>query len=159
MELHERIIAYVEKHFPSSMSVLEGIVLSKGFTLEQFYAALEKVHRDKRIIQTQRAGQVWYEPYIAPEIKPQPHLDWCKANYPWPGKNGVPEFIMPFPDWDLSWIFLSPEELEEFKAALKGTTYTPKKKYEHTRRQDTVRAPQVLTSAQRALLAQSNPGH
>lgn len=135
------------------MKVLEGIVLSKGFTLEQFYSALEKVHRDKRIIQTQRKDEVWYEPYVAPIAKPQPHLDWVKANYHWPGKNGVPEFAMPFPEWDLSWIFLKPEELEKYKAELKGTDYTPKKKYEHTGRKTTVRDTKTLTEAQRLLLA------
>ncbi len=153
MELHERIIAYVERHFPCSMTVLEGIVLSKGFTLEQFYSALDKVHRDKSIVQTQRGGDVFYSIYIAPIAKPQPHLDWVKANYPDPK-----DFVMPFPDWDLSWIFLKPEELEQYKADLKGTDYTPKKKYEYTRRQDTTRDIKTLTSAQRILLAQSNTG-
>jgi len=151
MDLHERIITYVEKHFPCSMTVLEGIVLSKGFTLEQFYSALEKVHRDKRIVQSQRGGEVYYNIYIAPEVRPQPHLDWCKANYPYPK-----DFIMPFPEWDLSWIFLKPEELEKYKADAKGTTYTPKKKHEYTRRKDTTRDIKTLTESQCALLAQSN---
>lgn len=149
MNLHERIIAYVEKHYPLSMTVLEGIVLSKGFTIEQFYSALEKVHRDKRIIQTQRGGEVWYSIYIAPEIKPQTHVEWITKNYPWPEN-----FKMPFPEIDMDYLFLKTrEDRDAYKAMLRGVSYIPKKTYEHTRRENPARNPEALTRAQRALLA------
>jgi len=128
MELHERIIAYVEKHYPTSMNVLEGIVLSKGFTLNEFYAALEKVHKDKRIIQSNRRGDVWYEPYIEPEIVVQKHLVWLRTNYPPMDSTNDGSGI----DIDLSWLFLrSREERDAYKAAASGRpVYMVKSKYD-----------------------------
>lgn len=121
MELLERIVAYVQKHYPTSMTVLEGIVLSKGFTQNDFYSALERVHKDKRIVQTQRGGEVYYSPHIPPPVVPPPtHLEWIKSNYPYPGRDGVPAFEMPFPEIDMSWIVMSPDEAKEYKAAAKG---------------------------------------
>ena len=128
MELHERIIAYVEKHYPSSYTALEGIVLSKGFTLEAFYAALERVHQDKRVIQTTRRGEIYYSPYIPPVATPPPsHLTWLDANYP----PMTPENDGSGIDLDLSFLFIkTKKERDEFKALASGRpVYMSKKKY------------------------------
>lgn len=130
MPLHERIIAYIERHHPLTLSVLEGIVVSKGFTLDEFESALERVHRDKRIVQSTKGGDVVYSPYIAPPVKPNTFASWSAQHYPRPGQNGIPEFVMPFPEIDMSYIFMTPEELDEYKAKLRGKVYVKKKRYE-----------------------------
>ncbi len=125
MELPERIIAYVQKHYPLSMSALEGIVLSKGFTLDDLYTALEKVHKDKRIVQSTRREEVWYSPATEPTVVKTPtHVEWARNNYPpydpWcVDKHG--EMIMPFPEIDMSYLFLkTKEERDAFRAEMSG---------------------------------------
>lgn len=151
MELLERIVAYVQKHYPTSMTVLEGIVLSKGFTQDDFYSALERVHKDKRIVQTQRGGEVYYNPYIPPPVVPPPaHLEWIKSNYPPMDSTNDGSGI----EADYSFLFLSPEDLDKYKAEVKGVNYVPKKRYEKTKRtRDIPRDTEALTPTQRALLA------
>ncbi len=42
---------------------------------------------------------------------------------------------MPFPEIDMSFLFLKTvEERDAFKAALRGVAYIPRKKHEYTRR-------------------------
>jgi len=128
MSLHERIIAYVSNHYPLSMSALEGIVLSKGFTLDDLYTALERVHKDKRIVQSTRRGEVWYSPYIEPPTPPpQKHLEWIRANYPpmTPDNDGSGIDV-----GDLSWMFLrTKEERDAFRAEMSGRPVYVKNKY------------------------------
>lgn len=87
MPLHERIIAYIERHHPLTLSVLEGIVVSKGFTLDEFESALERVHRDKRIVQRTSGDTILYSPYIEPPKKPDTFASWSAQNYPDPGRT------------------------------------------------------------------------
>ena len=117
MKLSERIIAYVQNHYPLSMSALECIVLSKGFTLDDFYTALEVVHKDKRIVQSTRRGEVWYSPAPEPTVVKTPtHVEWLTNNYPYPDN-----FEMPFPEIGMSFLFLrTKEERDAFKAEMSG---------------------------------------
>jgi hypothetical protein len=117
MKLSERIIAYVQNHYPLSMSALECIVLSKGFTLDDFYTALEVVHKDKRIVQSTRRCEVWYSPAPEPTVVKTPtHVEWLTNNYPYPDN-----FEMPFPEIGMSFLFLrTKEERDAFKAEMSG---------------------------------------
>lgn len=128
MDLKERIIAYIQNHHPITYERLEEVAMGKGFNQLQIMEAMEAVHRDKRVIQTTRGSTIQYRPYIAPPVKEAFVQTW---KYPWPGRDGIPPFVMPFPDWDLSWIFLKPDELEKYKAEAKGQTFTPKQKWQH----------------------------
>lgn len=154
MELKDRIIAYILNHHPITYTEVENVALGKGFSQLAVMDAMELVHKDKRITQSTRGDEIVYRPYIAPPVK-EPFKSTIP--YPYPGRDGVPPFVMPFPEWDLSFIFLTPEEYEEYKAKAKGRTFIPKKRYEHgnTRGQNTTRDIETLTSTQRALLAQS----
>ena len=122
MELKDRLLTYIEKHFPISDEVLMRVANSKGFTQAEVYSALEAVGRDRRISTKTRKDAIWYDIYIEPEAKPTPtHVEWCRDNYPWPGKNGIPEFVLPFPEIDLNHIFLkTKEERDAYKAAASG---------------------------------------
>jgi hypothetical protein len=107
------------------MSKLETKVLSNGFTLNDFYTALERVHKDKRIVQSTRRGEVWYSPAPEPTVVKTPsHIEWHRNNYPeYPDymKDENGNLIEPFPEIDMSYLFLkTKEERDAFKAKMSG---------------------------------------
>jgi hypothetical protein len=126
MSLVERIIAYVQNHHPLSYTQLAGVVLAKGFTELELLQALDQVHKDKRITQTVRRGEISYSPYIAPPVVPPPaHLLWIESHYP----PMTPENDGSGIEADYSYLFLTPEELEKHKAEVRGVEYIPSKRY------------------------------
>jgi len=83
MTLSNRIINYILKRDTTTLMQLEGVVLSKGFTLDDMFRALETVHRDKRIdYRANASGEITYRPAIAKTPKPNSHLAWLQDNYP-----------------------------------------------------------------------------
>jgi len=127
-ELRDRIIRRIVAQHPVTYERLENLVLGIGHTELEFMEAMEQVHKDKRITQTTRGEEIVYRPYIAPPVKE--HFK-STVPYPYPGRDGIPEFVMPFPEWDLSFIFLTPDELDKYKADLRGVKYIRKKRYAH----------------------------
>lgn len=120
-ELSDRIIAYITSHSPVTMETLIRVAGDKGFTEEEVLQALQAVHKDPRIRTASGHDSITYvyAPPRAPQ-HPMGHVEWVTAHYPWPGRDGVPPFVMPFPEWSLSWMFLTPEEMIEYKACQKG---------------------------------------
>lgn len=96
-----------------------------------FNNAMQRVHKKKTVLVKDIKGVLTYS--IKPvEVAATPsHVEWCKANYPYPGVDGIPEFVMPFPEWDVSYIFLTPDELEEYKEAIRGGRVYKRKKWEY----------------------------
>jgi hypothetical protein len=140
MELHERIIAYVQKHHPLRLSSLEGVVLSKGFTVTDLYTALEAVHRDKRITRKVLKGDIVYSPAVERTATVGSHVAWLTANYPHPHQcdHGVRyttcEHCAPFPDISYAGLFLkTKEERDAYKEAVTGRPRYTKKKWQHQR--------------------------
>ncbi len=151
MDLKERIIAYILAHHPITYDRLEEVTMGKGFNQLQIMDAMEQVHRDKRVTQTTHGNTIQYRPYIAPPVK-----EHFKSTIPYPPMDETNNADHPaFADLDYRYLFLTPEELDKYKAEVKGVAYYPKKRYEHTRRHNPIKNPEVLTSTQRALLAQS----
>ena len=91
-ELKDRIIKRIVAQYPVTYEKLEELVLSKGYTEIQFMEAMELVHKDKRVTQTTHGDTIQYRPYIAPLVKE--HFK-STVPYPWPGRDGIPEFVMP----------------------------------------------------------------
>lgn len=151
MTLSERIIAYILNHHPITYREIEEVAMGKGFSQLAIMDAMELVHKDKRVDQSTRRDDIVYRPYIAPVVK-SPFKS--TVPYPYPGRDGIPEFVMPWPDWDLSYILLSPEELEEYKAKAKGRTFIPKKRYERKGKQSTERSVELSPTQRSLLLAQ-----
>ena len=149
MTLSERIIAYILNHHPITYREIEDVAMGKGFSQLAIMDAMELVHKDKRITQIARGDEIVYRPYIAPVVKE--HLK-STVPYPYPGRDGVPEFVMPFPEWDLSFIFLTPEEMDRYRAESKGRAYIPKHGYE--RKQSTKRSVELSPTQRSLLLAQ-----
>lgn len=107
-----------DKHV--TLAQLETRANERGVSLDDLYNALDAVHRDRRIKRGVKGGEVYYTP-APPKATPVDHTAWVRAHYPWPGRDDVPPFIMPFPEIDMSWMFLrTREERDEYKAAAKG---------------------------------------
>ena len=92
-------------------------------------AALGIVHKKRDIVIGTSKGIITYKPKPGEVEKEEPsYASWITLNYPWPSKNGIPSFIMPFPSIDYSYIFLRGEDLEKYKCEAKGRVYTGKKR-------------------------------
>lgn len=132
--LVEKLVLHIDQVGTTTFDKLEARALQHGISMAVFDRAIERLHKLPQIKRTMKLGTVHYELQAVVEKKPvtSEFGGWLRENYPWPGKNGVPEFVMPFPEWDLSWIFLTPDELEEYKN--NGRRVFKRKRYEHTRR-------------------------
>lgn len=98
-----------------------------------FNNAIQRVHKKKTVLVKNVKGVLTYsiKPVVV-ETTPS-HVEWCKSNYPYPGQNGLPKFVMPFPEWDVSYIFLTPDELEEYKEAIRGGRVYKRKRYQYAK--------------------------
>lgn len=115
-----KIIAYIEKHQPVTYGTLLERATLRGMSQDELDDILVRVHKDKRIHTTTKDNTIVYTLEKPKVAAPMPHLQWTRDNYPWPGENGVPDFIMPFPEIDMSWMFLKPDEMEEYRATMSG---------------------------------------
>jgi hypothetical protein len=107
-----------------TLTRLEHLANQRGVSLSDLYTALETIHRDKRIARKVLKGEVVYTPAPKPKL-PGSHLSWTDKHYPWPEK-----FVMPFPEIDVSFIFLkTKEERDAFKAEMSGRPVYTKSKY------------------------------
>lgn len=112
--LSKRVKEYILKRNGTTLTQLEGVVVSAGFSINELYQVLNTIHRDKSIRRSVQKGEVVYSKMPEPKA-PGSHLSWVTKNYPWPDN-----FEMPFPEIDMSWLFLKPEQMMEYKAAAKN---------------------------------------
>lgn len=119
MELTDRILTYVTKvNGLVSLDKLVTVSAGAGFSENEVLIAIDKL--GKKLKGTVRGNQVYYS--IPPPPKPTStsHIEWVNANYP------RYEYDMPFPEIDMSWIVLKPEEMKKFKIDQNGG-YRPKR--------------------------------
>lgn len=96
-------------------TVLE-VATAKGFTEVDVLTALDSVHRDKRISYTADASGVVLYKLAAAKKDPTDHLKWVRDNYPPMDSTNDGSGI----EADYSFLFMSPDEAKEYKAAVKG---------------------------------------
>lgn len=131
--LQDRIVTYVVTvKRPVSLEKLLSVSTAKGFSEDEVLAALQGI--GKRLKSTVRQGEVYYSIPTAPKKRHDSHVDWLRDNYPRPST-----FVMPFPEIDMSWMFLkSKDERDAFMAEMSGRPrYT--KTNGNPRRKDTKR--------------------
>jgi len=115
MSLSKLIVTRILQDGEVTLTQLENRAIERGLLLDDLYTALEAVHRNKSIARTVRQGEVVYMKK-APPKSPTDHLAWVRANYPWPDN-----FEMPFPEIDMSFLFLkTKEERDAFRAEMSG---------------------------------------
>lgn len=121
--LPQLIITRILRDGHVTITQLEHRAHKRGVLLSDLYAALDVVHRDKRIKRGVSKGEVYYE---VAKAKPTAisHTQWLTRNYPWPDN-----FEMPFPEIDMSYLFMTPDEAKEYKAQAKGMPVYMMKQY------------------------------
>jgi hypothetical protein len=119
-ELATKIITRILTDQGSTYDKLEARALQMGIDMNTFQAAMVIVHRSKLIEQSVKYGVIQYKVAVAKPVQPPQGASWVTANYPWPEN-----FEMPFPEIDMSHLFLKGEELEKYKCEAKGRPYVP----------------------------------
>jgi hypothetical protein len=114
MSLFNLIINRILQDGEVTLAQLEQRAKERAVLLSDLYAALEQVHRDKRVTRKVIGGEIVYVK-ATPKKSPTEHLAWLRENYPWPSN-----FEMPFPDIEMPHLFLKPDELIAYKAKAKG---------------------------------------
>jgi DNA-binding transcriptional ArsR family regulator len=104
-----------------SYSSLQERAEEIGVSLDLLDNALEKLQKRKKVKMRVKGDDILYKAKPRAKLKdPFAVSTWLRDNYPYPGKNGIPEFVMPFPEIDMSYIFLTPDEMKQYKANAKG---------------------------------------
>ena len=111
-KLADLICTRIIKSGGMTLDQIEERAEEKGIDLDQLYEAMEIVAKRPKIMVS---GKKYKEKKI---IKDKLFVKNWK--YPFPGRDGVPSFVMPFPEIDMSFIFLSPEDMKQYKIDLKG---------------------------------------
>ena len=126
-ELSTKIIAGILKKPEVSYSRLEAHAVTLGIPLGIFQNAMQIVQSNKTIQTKIIGGELIYVPREKKEPKaPGSHLLWVKDNYPPMTKENDGSGI----EAGYSYLCLSPEDLDKYKAESRGVSYIPKKRYE-----------------------------
>lgn len=112
---------------PITYSTLEARAIEKNIDLSLFEEAMAIIHRSKLIEAKNSDGDIVYSIVVPKIAKPGPvrpsyYPDMDSSN----DGSGI--------EADFSYLFLSPEELDKYKAEVKGVAYIPKKRYANTRK-------------------------
>ena len=114
MQLSSLVLKSIENNSPIFYHELLAKAVKRGISEDEFDEVMLKVHKDRRVKKSVVKDGIKYR-WSPPVVKlPGSHLSWVKNNYP---VNNLPE---PFPEIDMSWIVLSPEEMKQYKADAKG---------------------------------------
>lgn len=131
--LAAKIITRILADDGSTYDKLEARAVAKGISMNTFQAAMVIVHRSKLIEQSVKFGVIQYK--VAKKkhvVEPGSHLIWARNNYPpydpW-CVDADGNMIMPFPEYDMSYLFLTPEEMDRYRAEAAGRSYIPKRHY------------------------------
>ena len=116
---------------------LQARAVEKGIEQGIFDNAMQRVHKKRTVLVKNVKGVLTYsiKPVVV-ETTPD-YVTWCKQHYPYTDPNCQDEqgnFLECFPDWDVSWIFLTPDELEEYNEAVRGGKVYKHKRYEYGRK-------------------------
>lgn len=115
MNIPEAIIARILQDKSVTLTELEQLASKRAVSLSDLYAALDKVHRDKRIKRGVKGGEVYYIP-TPPKAAAPDHQAFVRNNYPPMTPDNDGSGI----DANFDYLFLSPEAMKEYKAAAKN---------------------------------------
>jgi hypothetical protein len=126
VQLSKKITQYIfSAGIPVSYELIEE--RAKGHNVPQGILdnAMAILHRNKKIDKKVVNDSIVYSVKEVKEKTMATPSQWLRDNYPW-----IDDFIMPFPEINMSHIFLKPEELKAYKAQLRGVAYIPTRRYE-----------------------------
>lgn len=121
--LAEQLLIFLGKNQEASIDMLDVKARNYGINGYTLDAALELLHKLPQVKKTVKRGSLYYSLQAVPMKKPVTafsHVQWVSEHYPRPGENGVPSFVMPFPEMVVD-IFMKQDE-----------RYVAKKSYEYS---------------------------
>lgn len=126
-QLAWKMLAYIEAEGRDvTYSEIEERAESKGVDLNTLDDALAVLHKFNKVHKRVKGGDIVYSPAVEKPKDPGSHLNWIRHNYPHMDSSNNGSGL----EADYSYLFLSPEELDKYKAEVTGRTYVPKKRYE-----------------------------
>lgn len=122
-ELATKILTRIIKDGSSTYDILEARAVTLGINMNTFQAAMVIVHRSKLIEQSVKYGVIQYKIAVKKEVKPGPKRP---SYYPDMDASNDGSGI----EADFSYLFLSPEDMDKYRAEAAGRNYIPKKRYQ-----------------------------
>lgn len=114
--LADKIAAFIIKEKGASYGAIKARASEKAIDPLVLEQALERLHRNPMIHRTMSGGDVQYSVKVVKPVGVATYVTWVRNNYPWPQ-----DFVMPFPEIDMSWMFLRTlEERQAYKEAAAG---------------------------------------
>ncbi len=130
-KLAKKILIYIEKQSGDvTYTAIEERAKLRGIDPDVLDQALAKLHRFKKVEQRVIGGEIVYRPTRIKKPTFFSHLTWVRNNYPPMDSSNDGSGI----EADYSYMFLTPEDLEKYKAERQGRTYIPSKRYGRKRK-------------------------
>ena len=131
--MKNKILKTIENNSPILYSEIETKAAKHGLVGNELDELMYVVQKDKRVISTTKGDDIIYK-WVTPVVKsPHSHLTWVRKNYP----RMTPENDGSGLEADYSYLFLSPEEMKQYRADAKGMPlYMLKSKYGKGRKQN-----------------------
>lgn len=130
-QLADKIITGILRSPNVTYSRLEAHALSLGIPIGVFENSMQLVHKSKKVQSKILKGILVYVEREAPKPKVDVLLEWRKAN-PYPKMDNTNDCHHEiFNGIDLSFLFLTPDELDEYKN--NGRQVFKKKSYEYVK--------------------------
>ena len=114
--MHKNILAAIQQSNTLTYSQLSERATKRGLSLDELDEYLIRVMKDKNVKSTVRGEEIvytWSPPKPRTAIS---HLQWKNDNYPVMDSSNDGSGI----EADYSYMFLTPEELKQYKADAKG---------------------------------------
>lgn len=133
LDLAEKLVLHIDQVKVTTFDKLEVRALKHGISMNVFDQAIARLHKLPNIKRTVKLGTVQYE-LQAVKVKANSFnafAEWRKDN-PYPVMDSTNDCHHEiFAGIDLSFMFMTPEEAELYRAEMKGQRVFKKKKYEH----------------------------
>ncbi len=126
--LAQKLVLHITEVGHTTFDKLEARARTHGIDMYTFDAAIALIHKLPSIKRTVAMGTVKYQlQSVEKKVKePGSHLTWVRNNYPVMDSSNDGSGI----DLDFSYLFMTPDELDAYKAAVRGVAYIP---HEYTR--------------------------
>lgn len=129
MELALKIAKYILTEGGCRYADIQARADAKSISRRELESAMALIHRNKMIKTTHAGGDIHYA--VAP-LAPKPSPFTRYEPYPpmIAGVNDASHEI--FSGCDYGYLFMTPDEMLQYKAQLKGKAYIPRRKHEYT---------------------------
>lgn len=124
-KLSLKLVEYIVTNPGCTYTTINTRATAHGISPDILEQALTIVHKNKLIQTKVIGGDIVYSIAVEKTKTLPGGKEWVTANYPKMDETNNGSGI----EADFSYLFLTPEELLEYKAKVKGVAYLPKKRY------------------------------